>query len=142
MKISSSKLDGPYRKLTSIKFLKDPSTRGNSPDFWKPKDENEIFQQNQLIKALGWYETFLTLPILLIQLELDLEKRLIICQQDQISSFKTKTRKVVIYWVEILKINHVTKLSWKWNWDWIFTSHSFQNKISQPCHILETRWKI
>jgi len=41
MKISSSKLDISSGKSTSSKFLKDPSTRGNSPNFSKPKDENE-----------------------------------------------------------------------------------------------------
>jgi len=37
MKILSSKLDIPSGKITSIKFLKDPSTRGNSPNFSKTK---------------------------------------------------------------------------------------------------------
>ena len=41
MKNLSSKLDISSGNLTSIKFLKDPSTRGNSPIFSKPKDENE-----------------------------------------------------------------------------------------------------
>jgi len=41
MKISSSKLDIPCGNLISSKFLKDPSTRGNSPNFSNPKDENE-----------------------------------------------------------------------------------------------------
>jgi len=40
MKISSFILDIPCGKTISIKFLKDPSTRGNSPNFSKPKDEN------------------------------------------------------------------------------------------------------
>ena len=37
MKISSSKLDIPGGNLTAIKFLKDPSARGNSPNFSKTK---------------------------------------------------------------------------------------------------------
>jgi len=37
MKISSSKLDIPSGKLIRIKFLKDPSTRGNSPIFQNQK---------------------------------------------------------------------------------------------------------
>jgi len=37
MKILSSKLDIPLGKLICIKFLKDPSTRGNSPNFSNQK---------------------------------------------------------------------------------------------------------
>jgi len=39
-KLHLPKLDISSGKLTSNKFLKDPS-RGNSPNFSKPKDENE-----------------------------------------------------------------------------------------------------
>jgi len=37
MNILSSKLDIPSGKSISIKFLKDPSTRGNSPNFQNQK---------------------------------------------------------------------------------------------------------
>ena len=47
MKTLSSKLDSSSGKSTSIKFWKDPSTRGNSPNFSKPKDENETTSFNK-----------------------------------------------------------------------------------------------
>jgi len=72
-------LDSPCGKSTSLKFGKDPSTRGNSPNFLKPKDENEAnssFNKNLPINLQNKYLSFSIQPTLSTPLELDLRKEI------------------------------------------------------------------
>ena len=68
------KLDIPSGKLICIKFPKDPSTRGNSPNFSKQKDEITSSSENlpKILRSEDLNSS--TQPISLNQEELDLKK--------------------------------------------------------------------
>jgi len=106
---------------TSIKFWKDSSTRGNSPIlfiwkiiFRKPVNKGSWRRRNSfnppnLVNSIGIGPTK--------NKETELKDYWVIPFQ--------KTWKVVVSRSEVLKINHVTKLSWEWNWLRIWSSYSF-----------------
>ena len=93
MKISSSKLDISCGKSTSIKFLKDPSTRGNSPNFQKQKMKMKPILLS--IKPVNkWFPLKFNLSNranLVNSIGIGPRKRLRICQQHQ--SFLSKNLK-------------------------------------------------
>ena len=91
MKISSSKLDIPSEKSILIKFLKDPSTRGNSPIF-----QNQKMKMKPILLSIKPVKRSLNFNLsnranLANSSGIGPRKRLSLYQKDQIYSFKIKT---------------------------------------------------